>query len=74
MKGKSGFNLDRYVSQEAMALNIREIHNFRIILSIVGGITTGILGVSGPMGFLLFLIYAICGSVILWAKFAASWP
>jgi len=56
-----------------MGLNVREIHNFRIILSIVGGITTGILGVSGLVGFLLFLLYAICGSVLLWAKFAATW-
>jgi hypothetical protein len=63
------FSEEKYVSQEAINLNIRELHSFRTVLSIVGGIVTGLIGVNGMYGFLLFLVYSLFGSALLWIKY-----
>jgi hypothetical protein len=67
------FNEDRYISKDALGMNLREIANFRTMISIVGGIASGLFGVDGLWGFLLFGVYAILGSCVLYLRFGTGW-
>ncbi|OMJ69063.1 hypothetical protein SteCoe_33316 [Stentor coeruleus] len=49
---------------EARANNNQALGNFRIWLAITAGIVSGVLGFDGLLGFLVFVVYAMIGTLI----------
>ena len=63
---KQGFKPD------AIAHNKTCLNNFRTMLALVSGIISGILGLSGPQGCAIFMLYGIFGSLIFTLKLGSS--
>ena len=56
------------MSTESMGHNMRQIMTFRSMVFIVGGVVCGILGLTGLLGLIFYLLVGILGAVALWLK------
>jgi len=64
--------LETEYSPEAIGHNQNEVAKFRIFLAIIGGIMSGVLGLNGLMGFAVFLLYSLIGTLLLLQAFGSS--